>query len=239
MVNPSNDASRQPEPDNLLLGVFAKYWEPGKVKTRLAQSIGNQLAAQVYRQFIDELAKGLEGSGDQRCFCISPPGRESDFEDSLPAGWQVCLQAEGDLGQRMAEFFRSSFESAATQVILIGSDSPWINPAIIEQAQQILVEHQVVLGPCFDGGYYLIGMSEYLPQIFESVDWSTEHVLRQTIEQLDSHGYSFGQLDFGNDIDDLADLKEFVDEFSISENVSLSQSGTDLMKSVLEQASDS
>lgn len=107
----------------------------------------------------------------------------------------------------MRSFFQDAFGKGHSSVVLIGTDSPWISPSLIEQAFEALAKHQVVFGPSTDGGYYLIGMREFLPVIFEGVDWSTDKVVEQTINQLQTHNLSWAELEKGYDIDTLDDLK--------------------------------
>ena len=93
-------------------------------------------------------------------------------------------QADGDLGRRLSLFFVQRFVEGARRVVVVGSDSPTLPLPYIDDAFSALDDADVVLGPAMDGGYYLIGLREPMPELFERVDWSGERVLRQTMERM-------------------------------------------------------
>ena len=200
-----------------VFGIFAKFWEPGTVKTRLAKSIGFQLAAEVYFQFL----KSSLGLGNQfellqeaapckKTIGFSPVEKRKEFAELSP-NWNLIPQSEGNLGTRMKCFFDSCFAQSDTteknHVVLIGSDTPALPCEIISDAFRLLKHNDVVLGPSFDGGYYLIGCSHSTPNIFENIDWSTSRVFGQTIAQLDQRNYKYAVLQKHNDVDELDDLR--------------------------------
>jgi len=193
------------------LGVFAKYWEPGKVKTRLAATIGNQRASSIYRSFVETLLKRLSRVGQRRVLAVAPPERMKDFSVVAGEAWSVEPQARGDLGTRMKHYFDTGFERSARCVVLMGSDSPDIPLAYVEQAFEMLEKFPVVLGPTSDGGYYLIAARDATPPVFDHIAWSTPSVWTDTIEQLDQAGLSYGQLPQWYDVDDLESLARMVE----------------------------
>ncbi len=188
-------------------GMFAKHWTPGTVKTRLAVSIGEELATEFHRVCVTTILDRFASLGDRRVVGFSPPDREEAFRAVASEAWTVKAQVAGDLGARMAAWFEEAFVAGATRVVLIGSDSPNLPAAFIQSAFDALSSHDVVLGPSDDGGYYLVGMSKMVSELFVDVDWGSEQVWEQSIGRLDQAGASFHQLDEWYDVDQLPDLQ--------------------------------
>jgi rSAM/selenodomain-associated transferase 1 len=165
--------------------MFAKYWQPGQVKTRLGHEIGHQAASQLYRQFVQTLLAQLSCAEYQRQLVFTPASRRPEFErlcEAVP--WQLVVQADGNLGQRISDFFSRQLDSGAECIVLIGSDSPTLPIRRIDQAFDSLDESDIVLGPSCDGGYYLIGLKNHLPALFSEIRWSTPSVLQQTLDRI-------------------------------------------------------
>ncbi len=190
-----------------LLGMFAKYWEPGTVKTRLAATVGNEAAAELHHAFVRTLVHRLQHRADRRLLCFAPPEPRDAFKTIAAGAWSIAPQSEGDLGARMRNFFDTAFAAGATRVVLIGSDSPSLPAEYIDQAFEHLATQQVVLGPAEDGGYYLIGGAGRTPDVFEGVTWSSGEVWNQTVARLNAAGVSFAQLPMWYDVDQWSDLK--------------------------------
>lgn len=213
------------------LGLFAKFWQPGTVKTRLAASIGEESACELYRVFVFHLVKRLRNLADQRTVVFSPPDRESEFRKSILPDWNLCRQSPGDLGARMQSFFRKQFEfaaklnignnSPACKIVIIGADCPQIDPQRIQSAFDMLDKAPVVIGPSTDGGYYLIGMKQECPDIFANIEWSTATVFSKTVELLNDRRVEFQTLPPLTDVDDLSDLvalKSYLESREICES---------------------
>lgn len=199
------------------LGLFAKFWEPGKVKTRLAGKIGNPNAAKVYHAFLLNLLRNLNRCGDSRTIAYAPAEKETQFlelvgQENLT--WSIQQQTDGGLGERMTRFFKSQLDAENTKVVLIGSDCLEVDSDTLERAFAALNENEVVLGPSFDGGYYLVGMSVFRPEIFRDIAWSTETVLEQTIERMTAEGISHSLLEQKHDIDHREDLVQLRDRMN-------------------------
>jgi uncharacterized protein len=186
--------------------MFAKFWSPGAVKTRLAASLGPKRAAAVHRLFVETLIARFGQCGDQRVIVFTPPDRQAAFRDVAAEHWQLMLQTYGDLGQRMRAFFEESL-ATCERVVLIGSDSPDLPFEHVEQAFAALESHDVVLGPAQDGGYYLIGARRAVPQIFADIAWGTDRVWMQTIERLHETSSGWHELPIWFDVDDEAALQ--------------------------------
>jgi rSAM/selenodomain-associated transferase 1 len=174
------------------LAIFAKYWEPGQVKTRLAAGIGDQRAAAFHRAAIEILLERLAGSADERWLCCWPPDRQGAFQELAGDAWHARPQTGNDLGERIGNFFGQAFESGVERVVLLGSDSPNVPLRHIDRAFDLLEEHRLVLGPTEDRGYYLVGAYRKTPPIFSSMPWGTPNLWPATLRQLDAEGWQRG-----------------------------------------------
>lgn len=193
------------------LGVFAKYWRPGRVKTRLAREIGEARAAALYRAFVETTLERLSGLAERHELCFCPADRREAFQEVVPQKWDLAPQSEGDLGDRMAAFFDRAFASGSSRVVLVGSDTPGIPRSFIEEAFERLGDAAVVLGPSLDGGYYLVGAREKTPPMFRRIAWSTPDVWQQTVAALAQSGLQWGAgyavVSPWSDVDTLGDLQ--------------------------------
>jgi rSAM/selenodomain-associated transferase 1 len=199
------------------LAMFAKYWQLGQVKTRLASSVGAAAARDVYLVLLQHLVKRFSRFGDQRTVVFSPPESRPQFRDLLPGEWDLEEQAQGDLGNRLRTFLTDNLDTHGTKLIVIGSDTPDLPVSYVARAVDLLSEFPVVIGPSQDGGYYLIGMCRLVPDIFDGITWSTNQVLRQTIERLHNRNCPYGLLPSLNDVDELADLMQLMNKLRNNE----------------------
>lgn len=199
------------------LGLFAKFWEPGRVKTRLAANLDDKSSCELYQYFLSHLINQLGQAGDCRTIVYSPADRTREFQAAAGGSWQLTPQVDEDLGQRMSAFFELSLHrksgeptgsnaADSRKTVVIGSDCPQLTARDIQQAFDQLDQEPVVLGPTDDGGYYLIGMRDECFGLFEDIEWSTERVLTQTRARLESLGVGWTELDQKSDIDTLKDL---------------------------------
>jgi rSAM/selenodomain-associated transferase 1 len=194
-------------PHRTQFGVFAKYWRPGAVKTRLAKSIGEVPASQIYKQFLTTIVSRFSEVCDLCTLSVSPVSDHVHFHQLQLNRWQLVDQGTGDLGQRMHNYFADSFAKNTERVLLIGSDSPNLPVRFVDQALQELENNDIVLGPTEDGGYYLIGMKRLIGEVFEGIAWSTQDVWSQTVAILQRQNVSFGQLPTWYDVDNGQDLE--------------------------------
>lgn len=190
-----------------VLGLFAKYPEPGKAKSRLAAQTSPEWAAQVAEAFLRDLSKRLERLPVSRFLVYSPAASRQWFTDLAGERYRLHLQVEGDLGKRMAEFLQVRFTCGARKIVLLGMDSPTLPLAYISQAFHLLEDSDVVLGPAVDGGYYLFGCRRFTTAIWERVEWSRATVLAATIHNLRSLGMTYALLPPWYDIDTLEDFQ--------------------------------
>jgi len=192
-------------PEELLL-IFIKNPQLGKVKTRLAASIGDQKALEVYRKLLSKTHQATSSLSCARQVWYSNFIEEDDRWASRD--YKKCLQQGNDLGDRMKEAFRQAFEDGYQRVVIIGSDCPDINSEILKQAFTELNQRDVVIGPSRDGGYYLLGMSSFYGGLFDGIEWSTPSVFKQTKAQIKQLGLTCDTLPMLNDIDTVEDLNQ-------------------------------
>ena len=189
-----------------LLIVFIKNPIPGKVKTRLASSIGNAEALAVYKQLLDHT------------FHVSKPlsmDKVVYYSDFIPdediwrtSGFSQELQRGYDLGERMMNAFITAFQQRYEAVTIIGSDCFELTTDILTAAFDELNTKDVVVGPALDGGYYLLGMTSLHRDLFLNKTWSSDTVLNDTLLNILESKLSFSLLPVLRDIDTEQDLKE-------------------------------
>jgi rSAM/selenodomain-associated transferase 1 len=167
---------------NCLL-IFAKYPEPGWVKTRLAKKIGPEKAASFYKEMVETvIQKTAPENGEyRRVLYFDPPERKNDFQKWLPH-LNLKPQACGDLGERMAAAIGDSFKIGVQKVVVVGSDCVDIDRNLVCEALSRLDRSDLVVGPAADGGYYLLGMKK-LYDLFTGIPWSTDQVLPETLKK--------------------------------------------------------
>ena len=193
--------------------VFAKRPVPGEVKTRLVGLLGRQDACDLYQALLTDTLAAAGAVRDARGVIACTPCRESAwFGSTFGEGFECVEQGQGDLGDRMSRCFDEAFSRGARRVVVIGSDLPTLSRERIEEALAALDGHDLVLGPALDGGYYLIGLRRPAPELFSDVDWSTERVLRQTVEHARRCGLTLKQLAGECDVDDESSLRALVRE---------------------------
>lgn len=182
MKEPLYNESRDKVNRGNVLGVFAKRPRAGEVKTRLASDTSTAWAAQVASAFLLDTLTRLASVNARRFLVFSPDEAAEELAGLAGSSFNLLPQGDGDLGQRLSRFIERF--TASGPVVAVGSDSPTLPTACIEQAFTDLERVDVVLGPATDGGYYLIGCRRFFPELFVGIDWSSPHVLRQTVERL-------------------------------------------------------
>lgn len=185
---------------NLLI-VFVKNIILGKVKTRLAKTIGDVGAFNIYYELFTITEKASQKVDINRHIYFS--------DVIIPSKWEgdkKFVQEGEDLGIRMRNAFQNGFDEGYENVILIGSDLPNISKEIIDSGFESLTKNEIVFGPAEDGGYYLVGMSNMNRSIFEDKTWSQSELLTITLSQLKEQQQSVGLIETLNDIDTFEDL---------------------------------
>lgn len=186
---------------NLLI-IFVKNIRLGKVKTRLAKTIGNEGAFEVYKHLVKITEKVSEKISVDKHIYFS----DTIIEEKWPKS-KKFIQKGVDLGQKMQNSIKKGFEDGYEKIILIGSDLPDISPQIIYQGFDKLNKKSIVFGPAEDGGYYLIGLTQQHNIIFKNKPWSQSNLLTTTLDELTFNKISFSLLKSLNDIDTVEDLK--------------------------------
>ncbi|MCS6852365.1 MAG: TIGR04282 family arsenosugar biosynthesis glycosyltransferase [Gemmataceae bacterium] len=166
-----------------VLGVLAKWPQPGRVKTRLAAGTSPEWAAAVAAALLRDSLERWSAVSARRVLVYAPRESQAAFAELAAGRFALVPQVEGDLGERMAAFFRDQFAAGARAVILLGTDSPTLPVDLVRDSFALLRKADVVLGPATDGGYYLVGCRR-MPPIFEGVTWGSSDVLRQTVTRL-------------------------------------------------------
>ena len=183
-------------PTSLL--IFIKNPEKGKVKTRLAATVGDDKALAIYIALMEHTRNIALATNTNRLLFYS---QHLNFEDQWSnEDFQKSLQVEGDLGSKMKAAFATAFEHSQ-KAIIIGSDCASLNAEIVADAFAKLDDHDFVIGPAMDGGYYLLGMRSFEPAVFDDMEWSTESVFSDTVKTIEGLGKTYGLLPELSDID--------------------------------------
>jgi len=188
---------------NLLL-IFTRNPELGKCKTRLAASVGDETALEIYKFLLDHTVNITSNLNVAKQVYYSVKIRENDLWDDLV--YDKKLQVGNDLGKRMAYAFQEGFASGFEKICIIGSDMYDLSQKDIELAFSKLESHDFVIGPALDGGYYLLGMKALHPKIFKDKDWGKDTVLEDTLTDLENHNVHL--LETRNDVDVYEDIKD-------------------------------
>jgi len=223
--------------------IFMRYPEPGKVKTRLSKDAGNENGVKLYRCFVETLLKrvsmdylhkqdkenksGLSENRYDISVFFTPENERNKMINWLGAGYEFYAQFGDDLGERILNAFNVMFDKGAKKVVIIGSDAPTLDAKLMTEAFKGLNQHDVVIGPARDGGYYLIGLSfiskkitEYWNgNIFSNVEWDSGKVYNQTVGNLKSGGFTFTLLPELYDIDVYEDLFLLENELSRTDDL--------------------
>lgn len=189
--------------DTLLI-IFTRNPVLGQVKTRLAKSIGPEKALEVYQMLLEKTAEITKEVPIKKWVYTTPVILEEGLWDV--GCFEKKLQKGEDLGARMNNAFKDGFDAGYQRVVLIGSDLFDITPEDLTMAFEKLLDHQMVIGPAEDGGYYLIGLRAIHPALFENKDWGQNTVLKDTLAHFKSHDVAL--LNQYNDIDTYQDIEK-------------------------------
>jgi uncharacterized protein len=197
--------------------LFARFPVAGKVKTRLIPALGAEGAAALHRRLVLRTlrtAQALCQSQNVELEIRFAGEDANQMQHWLGDDWLCRPQCEGDLGQRMAVAFADSFREGSPATVIIGSDCPSLTPEILADAFESLQANPVVFGPATDGGYYLVGLTQLVPELFQGVAWGTESVLAHSLKILTRNGNQPALLTSLDDLDrpeDVAAWKRLVE----------------------------
>lgn len=206
---------------NSAIGIFCKLPIPGEVKTRLAAKTTDKFAKDVYSLLLNRLLIGLyeysQQSGVDLYYFVTK-GRREDFKKYLNSIFlktidsnAIKLQTGDNIGNRMLNAFDDLFSLGYKNMVLVGSDIVGNMVTNLDKAFFYLTKYDYVIGPAFDGGFYLIGASNVFDRsLFDDIQWSTDMVFQRLLNNLQRKKYPFGLLDKMLDIDNFDDLKKAV-----------------------------
>ncbi len=193
-----------PSSKNALI-IFTRNPELGKCKTRLAATIGNENALEVYKFLLEHTATiSKDIKADRYVFYSETIEKEDLWNASL---FRKKLQYGNDLGARMHNAFSELLAMAYNKVMIIGSDLLDLNADLIQEAYSQLEANDVVIGPALDGGYYLLGMKTLHHKVFQNKSWGTDTVLKDTLQDLQASKLHL--LKELNDIDTFEDMQHY------------------------------
>lgn len=196
--------------ENALL-VFIKNPILGTAKTRLAATVGNEEALKIYKELLRHTREvSLKVNAKRHLFYSHFIDNNDEWNNQ---DFQKHLQSDGDLGEKMADGFQTAFQKKHQNIVIIGSDCASLTSEIIEQAFLYLNNNDFVIGPADDGGYYLLGMKIFTPEVFQNIAWSTESVFTSTIQIIEQLNKSYATLPTLSDIDYEEDWKKYGWEF--------------------------
>lgn len=196
--------------------IFTRYPQPGKAKTRLIPALGPDAAAQLQRQMTEHTLRQvqmLQASypvSVEIWFASTVTEAEANdrqrMQEWLGTTWTYQMQQGDGLGERLITAIQAAFDAGMKQVVTIGTDCPGLDAMRMQQAFEQLQSADLVLGPATDGGYYLIGLKQLIPQLFAEIAWGTERVFQQTIAIADQLNLTVALLDPLTDVDRPEDL---------------------------------
>lgn len=192
--------------------IFTRNPELGKVKTRLAKSVGDESALKIYKFLLQHTVKITEKLNVDKYIYYS----ETIYRDDIwnPDVFRKKLQNGNDLGERMKNAFEEIFEMGYEKVLIVGSDIYELQQKDIENAFDALEENQLAIGPAKDGGYYLLGMKQLNTKVFENKTWGTNSVLEETLNDLKDEKYillpEMSDVDYYEDVKNVDVFQQFL-----------------------------
>jgi len=193
--------------NNLLL-ILTRNPELGKCKTRLAAKVGNKVALDIYKFLLDHTVTFTKNLKVEKWVYYSEEIWQDDIWDNNV--YQKKLQVGKDLGERMMNAFKEGFQAGFENIIVIGSDMYHLKQSDLEAAFSKFKDHNYVVGPAEDGGYYLLGMKSLKTELFQNKNWGTGAVLEDTLSDIKNEKVAL--MDEKNDVDyyeDIKDIKAF------------------------------
>lgn len=188
---------------NLII-VFVRNPELGKVKTRLAKTIGDVSALNIYKILLEHTEKTIRNlPGDKAIYYSEKINNQDIWQNGL---YQKHQQVGADLGLKMEQAFQKAFQNQYQKVVIIGSDLIDLKAKLILEAFKKLEKRDVVIGPAKDGGYYLLGMKTLHSKVFNNKNWGTASVFNDTLKDLKN--FKIHQLEKLNDIDTFEDMQD-------------------------------
>ncbi|HBC46018.1 MAG TPA: hypothetical protein DCZ43_03125 [candidate division Zixibacteria bacterium] len=216
--------------NNNAICILAKNPKSGKVKGGLESCVGNKQAALLARALLlDVISASLKVAHTDVYIAHWPPQAKSDFEDIIylftieeknqrlsERADEITLIPQNGKNtiERVVNVSQTIFESGTKRVLFICSDNPLLDPLILKAAFELLKTNRAVLGPTFDGGFYLLGLDGHYPELVDNIDWKPGNVYRQIKERLETKGMAWQELELSYDIDRPEELKQLCNDLS-------------------------
>lgn len=190
--------------------LFTRFPVPGATKTRLIPTLGAEGAAHLHRGLTERIATCMQSPvlSDISMEVCYTGGSRDEMEEWLGPRFTYRAQCEGDLGDRLRDSFSAAFLEGIRSAIAIGSDVPGISPEILRHAVDRLKFLDAIIGPASDGGYYLIGMSRFHPDLFDGIAWGTESVFEETMSRISACSLTHEVMVKLSDVDRPEDLDQ-------------------------------
>ena len=225
--------------DKNLLIFFIKAPWLGNVKTRLQPELTPEQLVMIYRAMVEDTVSqfGDVGFCDVIIFCY-PADSSYEMKNWLGNRFEYFPQHGNDLGERMHNAIAEMLNQKYNKVLLTGSDIPTLDATIIMKALSSLDDHDLVLGPSLDGGYYLIGMKQPHPELFQGITWSTNHVFEQTMQKAREAKLEIMQIESKSDIDTYRELEQlwcYLKRQNMKDNYSSRSKMYEAMKKVFDR----
>jgi uncharacterized protein len=205
--------------DKCAIGIMIKTPRNGFSKTRLSPPLSSEEAASISRCFLKDTSTAIEALSHEDPFVVgvaiyTPVGSEATIGELLPTGFKMIAQREGGLGTRLLGAAEDLFSAGFSAVCLIGSDSPTLPFHCLRDLLTFLKEpkDRMVIGPCGDGGYYLLGLRHAHTRLFEDVTWNTDRVYVETVERSKEINLPAVILPAWYDVDDQLSLNRLLSE---------------------------
>lgn len=187
-----------------LLIIFYRNPVAGKVKTRLAATVGNARALDIYHKLTEHTKSISQNiSADAVVYYSDHPEEQDTWTNTR---FKKKKQAGVDLGERMAAAFHEGFALGYRSICIIGTDCFELTTSLLEESFNMLQSYDAVIGPAKDGGYYLLGMNSFYPDLFKNKLWSTDSVSSRTLADFETLGLRYFQLPVLTDVDEEKDL---------------------------------
>jgi rSAM/selenodomain-associated transferase 1 len=200
------------------LAIMAKEPISGQTKTRLCPPLTAEQAADLYRCFLEDIictvGNAVGGRSDIRPYIAYSPVEAVNYFRQFAPDFDLIPQVGARLNERLQSVFSAAFELGYQQVAAMNSDSPTLPGAYLIEAFERLESTDVVLGPCEDGGYYLIGLKRPIPEIILPVQMSTDRVLADTLALITGHGLTVELLPTWYDVDTIVELSRLEKEIA-------------------------
>ncbi len=197
---------------NTCFFIMAKYPTVGMIKTRLGESFNPEKVAQLYLCFLKDTVEKVNGLGVPVFIHYTPDDKKEYFERLFGNNLNYLPQMGDDLGERLYNGFKKIFGQGYDSAIALASDIPDLPEAILDESLKKLTEYNSVIGPSFDGGYYLIGLRKdsASKNLFQGIAWSTETVFNETMKKIKQGKISCHALTPWGDVDQVSDLERLL-----------------------------